>query len=58
MLIEAATARPELAEALAAATARVAAGGDEESFAEQARLNRAFSEAKETLMSLMGYDDD
>ena len=58
MLIEAATARPELDAALAAATARVAAGGDEECFAEQARLKRARSEADLTLMSLMGYDED
>jgi DNA primase len=58
MLIEAATARPELDAALAAATARVAAGGDEECFAEQARLKKARSEADLTLMSLMGYDED
>jgi DNA primase len=58
MLIEAATARPELAAALAAATSRAMASGDDDSIAEQARLVRAESEANLTLMSLMGYDDD
>ncbi len=58
MLIEAATARPELDAALAAATARVAAGGDQDCFAEQARLKAARREADLTLMSLMGYDED
>jgi len=58
MAIEALASRPELDAALAAATARMAAGGDEECFAEQARLTRAQGEADKTLLSLLGYDED
>ncbi|MDB5714386.1 MAG: primase [Sphingomonadales bacterium] len=58
MAIEALASRPELDAALATATARMAAGGDEECFAEQTRLTRAQGEADRTLLSLLGYDED
>ena len=58
MAIEALAARPELDAALAAATARLADGGDEEGYAEQMRLMSARRDADQKLAALVQGDDD
>jgi DNA primase len=58
MAIEALAARPELDAALAAATARLATGFDEDGFAEQMRLMTALKAADQKLASLVQGDED
>ena len=57
MAIEALAARPELDAALAAATARLAEGWDEEGLAEQQRLMAARAQADQKLAALV-HDDE
>ena len=58
MAIEALASRPELDGALAAATARLATGFDEDGFAEQMRLMSALKVADQKLASLVQGDED
>jgi DNA primase len=58
MAIEALASRPELDAALAAATARLADGGDEEGYAEQMRLMAARREADQKLAALVQGEDN
>jgi DNA primase len=58
MAIEALASRPELDAALAAATARLADGGDEEGYAEQMRLMAARREADQKLAALVQGDEN
>ena len=57
MAIEALAIRPELEAALAAATARLAAGGDEDGYAEQLRIIAARRSSDEKLAALVQGDD-
>jgi DNA primase len=58
MAIEALASRPELDAALAAATARLADGGDEEGYAEQMRLMTARRDADQKLAALVQGDEN
>jgi DNA primase len=58
MAIEALASRPELDAALAAATARLADGGDDEGYAEQMRLMTARRDADQKLAALVQGDED
>jgi DNA primase len=58
MAIEALASRPELDAALAAATARLADGGDDEGYAEQMRLMAARREADQKLAALVQGDEN
>ncbi len=58
MSIEALASRPELDAALAAATARLSDGIDDEGFAEQQRLRAALSAVEEKFKALVQGDED
>lgn len=58
MAIEAVAARPELDTALAAATARLGDGGDEDGYAEQMRLMTARRDADQKLAALVQGDEN
>ncbi len=57
MTIEAVAARPEIDQALQAATGRVGMGGGEDCFEEQLRLLRAKHENEQQMRLLLGQDD-
>ena len=57
MTIEAVAARPEIDQALQAATDRVGMGGGEDCFEEQLRLLRAKHDNEQQMRLLLGQDD-